>query len=135
MNQIEWSSDLANNVRILDAQHELLVKLLNALTGATLGQGKQETLSILLEKFVKGSSRHFATEERLMLGVKYPAYARHKAEHDALLQRVMSVQQHHAAGQVSIDAALISFLNEWLAQHIREADLRLASFLRKKGLR
>jgi hemerythrin len=98
-------------------------------------QRDQETLSIMLESFILGTSRHFATEERLMLGVKYPAYGRHKAEHDALLERVVSVQQQRATGQVSLDASLIAFLNEWLTQHIREADLRLASYLRRKGLR
>jgi hemerythrin len=122
-------------VRILDAQHELLVRLLNTLTGAVMEGRDQETLRTMLETFIVGTSRHFTTEERLMIGVKYPAYARHKAEHDALLERVVSVQQQHASGQVSLDASLIAFLNEWLTQHIREADLRLASYLRRKGLR
>lgn len=130
----EWNDDLTNDVRILDGQHKLLTGLLGKLRNALRDSEPPGPLLTLLSAFVDGSTCHFATEERLMAAVRYPGFARHKAEHDGLLQRVTEVQRRCAAGQIKVDEALVTFLRSWLSQHIKEADVRLGSFLRSKGV-
>jgi len=131
---VEWGEDLVNGVRMLDGQHRLLVELLNTLGQAIDQRQSAENATNLLTKLIDGARLHFATEERLMQAVAYPAYRRHKSEHDALLERVLAAQRQLAAGQGIVNSAFVAFLREWLTQHIQEADARLGSYLRGKGL-
>jgi len=132
---VEWSDDLASGVRILDGQHKLLADLLNTLSSAVIENGSSAALATALEDLIDGTKKHFALEERLMVAVSYTGYVRHKAEHDALIERILNVQLQIVEGRATINTALVAFFREWLTQHIREADARLGSFLRRKGLR
>ena len=132
---VEWSDDLASGVRILDGQHKLLTDLLNTLSSAVIENRSSATLATALEDLIDGTKKHFALEERLMVAVSYTGYVRHKAEHDALIERVLSARRQVTDGLATINTALVAFFREWLTQHIREADARLGSFLRRKGLR
>ena len=132
---VEWSDDLASGVRILDGQHKLLTDLLNKLNSAVIENRSSATLATALEDLIDGTKKHFALEERLMVAVSYTGKVRHKEEHDALIERVVNVQLQIVEGRATINTALVAFFREWLTQHIREADARLGSYLRRKGLK
>jgi hemerythrin len=132
---VEWSDDLVSGVRILDGQHKLLTDLLSLLSSAVMANRSSAILATALEDLIDGTKKHFALEERLMVAVSYTGYVRHKEEHDALVERILNVQLQIVEGRATINTALVAFFREWLAQHIREADARLGSYLRRKGLR
>lgn len=132
---VEWTEDLASGVRILDGQHKLLADLLAKLSSAVNENAGSATLAAALTDLIDGTKKHFALEERLMVAVSYTGYARHKQEHDTLIERVLSAQSQVTDGLATINTALVAFFREWLTQHIREADARLGSYLRRKGLR
>ena len=69
-----------------------------------------------------------------MTALRYSAYARHKVEHEVLLLRVHEVQRRCGEGMIAVNDTLVAFLKSWLNQHIKEADVRLGSYLRSKGL-
>ena len=132
---VEWSEDLVSGVRILDGQHKLLTDLLSKLSCAVMENRSSAMLDTALEDLIDGTKKHFALEERLMVAVSYTGYVRHKEEHDALIERVVNVQLQIVEGRATVNTALVTFFREWLTQHIREADARLGSYLRRKGLK
>jgi hemerythrin len=134
MSLVEWSEDLVSGVRILDGQHKLLTDLLSKLNSAVVENRDRAVLETSLADLIDGTTKHFTLEERLMVAVSYSGYVRHKQEHDALLVRVLGVQRQVTDGQATLNIALVAFFREWLTQHIREADARLGSYLRRKGL-
>jgi hemerythrin len=132
---VTWDDALASDVRIMDSQHRLLAGLLNELHAIQAGSGGQEAMGKVFASLVDGAGKHFSTEERLMLALEYPGYARHKAEHDALMGRILALQRELSAETASITPEIVLFLRDWLTQHIQEADKRLGFFLRKRGIK
>jgi hemerythrin-like metal-binding protein len=134
MPALTWDADLATNVRMMDGQHRLLMGFLSNLHQAINEKQDREAIGEILAQVNHGTLSHFATEERLMLAIEYPAYARHKAEHDALMDRLSQVMGQFNTGSTPISADLATFLQEWLAQHIREADRRFGHYLKRRGI-
>lgn len=75
-----------------------------------------------LSDLVAYTKRHFAAEERLMQVHHCPDYPPHKAEHDALTQKVVKLQQDFTSSHVALTGEIMKFLSDWLNHHIGEID-------------
>src|ERR1035438_2668581 len=94
----EWKSDYAVNIPSIDAQHQGLFAIGRELYAAmSTGQGKT-VMRRILDRLVQYTAMHFAHEERLMQMHGYPDFAKHKAEHDALVKQVVAFQAEFNAG-------------------------------------
>jgi hemerythrin len=134
MSFITWSPDLAVNVRQIDEQHAQLIKMVNDLHDAMLqGHGK-ETLQQVLMRLIKYTQSHFAAEEALMMKHSYAEYGRHKAEHEALIQKVGAYVKDFKEGKPGLVFSLNTFLKEWLTKHIMGSDKKYAPHLKAKGV-
>jgi len=59
----------------------------------------------------------------------------HKQEHDALTRQVIEVQQKYAAGATStLSVGVLTFLKNWLVQHIQGSDQKYRPHLNDKGI-
>ena len=87
---LDWKNEYAVNIGSIDAQHQMLFAIGRELYAAmSTGQGRA-VLGRILDRLVQYTTVHFAHEERLMQLHRYPDFARHKAEHDALIKRVQA---------------------------------------------
>ena len=65
----------------------------------------------------------------------FPAFAAHKAEHDALTAQVIDVQKKYNSGATAaLSMEVMNFLKNWLVKHIMGTDKGYSSFLNEKGL-
>ena len=131
---ITWSETYSVKLKELDAQHQKLIALINELFDAmSQGRGK-EVIAGTLGGLIEYTRTHFATEERLMSSSGYPGYLKHKGEHEAFTQKVTEFQGQYLSGQVALTVQVMTFLKEWLTNHILGTDKKYVSFFISKGI-
>lgn len=134
MSLITWSSTLEVGVTQIDQQHRKLVDMLNQLSDAMHNGHGKEILAKLLNDLVAYTVQHFSMEEQLMKTHRYPAEPDHKREHDDLKKPVGELQEKMKAGKITISIETMSFLKNWLNNHILASDKRLALHLNGVGV-
>ncbi|MCX6627187.1 MAG: bacteriohemerythrin [Candidatus Solibacter sp.] len=119
----EWKNEFAVNIGSIDSQHQNLFAIGRELHAAmSTGQGKS-VLGPILDRLVQYTSAHFAYEERLLQLHKYPDFAAHKAQHDALVKQVVAFQTDFKTGKISMAVPVLLFVKDWLEKHIQGTDL------------
>jgi len=133
---VVWTDKLSVGVASIDKQHQKLVGLLNDFYDAVqLGRGK-EALGGLLGELIDYTKVHFATEERLFAKTGYPDAAAHKKAHDELTQQVLEIQEKYNTGvTLTLSLETLTFLKNWLVNHIQATDKRYGPHLVSKGIR
>ena len=132
---MEWSSALSVGHAEIDRQHKTLIEIANRLNAAMHeGHGK-EMLGSILSELVNYTVEHFAFEERLMDKHGYGGRQEHAAEHRKLIADVGRFKQQFENGNGGISIELMSFLRDWLVNHILKVDKALARDLAKSGVR
>ncbi|MBE3575472.1 MAG: hemerythrin family protein [Firmicutes bacterium] len=131
---MEWTRDLATGVELIDSQHKELIDRINRLFAAcSAGRGKEEvgkTLSFLGDYVVF----HFRAEEREMAASQYPELPSHKARHDRFVQDFLALKGRFEAEGPTPELVVRAnqLLVNWLIQHIRNVDKRMAAYLQRR---
>ena len=117
----------------IDAQHAALIGLVNRLHQAMIQREDRETLASIIVELVEHTQQHFAYEEQLMSQHRYPEYAEHKADHDALMQHIMDLSEQFLSGDLLLSFAVMVDLKAWATIHIEKSDGPLGIFLSEQG--
>jgi len=68
-----------------------------------------------------------------MLEHGYPDYDRHKKKHEQLMGDLMHMQQQIATGEINIHGGeFVSFIKDWIIDHILTVDRKYVPFLGQK---
>lgn len=132
---IEWSDELSVGIEEIDAQHKVLVDLLNQAHEAIQQRQGAEANRDVVQRLGEYTRVHFAVEESLMRILHYPDYERHKEEHDKLIAQLAGLRGKLDSGKGSISFELAHFLKVWLTKHIMEVDKRYAKHFLDQGIR
>lgn len=127
---IEWTPALATGQMEIDAQHTVLVAILNRLHDAIEAGEAEATTGLILHELIDYTHYHFESEEALMERVPAELSSAHKANHERLLAQVKGFQAQQARGEIS-PQELLEFLKDWLIQHITGTDKQLAARLKQ----
>ncbi len=130
-----WGPELEIGIREIDHQHQKLVNMVNTLYRAVKQGHEREYVGKLLADLVSYTDYHFKTEERYFDQFGYPEKDIHKEIHRHLVEKVMDFKEKFQRGEVSISFDLLSFLKDWLQNHIGVTDKKYGPFLKSKGLR
>jgi len=129
-----WTSELATGVKFVDEQHRKLVDMVNALYGAMKsGQGKS-VMGKLLDDLAEYTVYHFGNEERYFDQFKYAETAQHKRLHEELKTKVIAYIQKFKSGEGDVSMELMTFLKDWLSNHICKTDKRYVKTFLDGGL-
>lgn len=131
----EWKEKYALGIHEIDAQHQSLVNLINKLFAAMQSGAGRDLLEETLAGLIDYTQRHFMTEEMLMSNYDYPELDLHKQEHWKFCEEITSFQEEFQTGNTGLSIQLITFLRNWLDDHICRTDQRYGDFLRSKGVR
>jgi hemerythrin-like metal-binding protein len=134
-NLFQWNNDYSVKVTAMDNQHKKLFELVNELHSAmSKGHGKDITGDVL-RRLIDYTVEHFTAEEKLMAKYEYPALAVHRVEHQALTDKVLAFKKEFEAGTGNVTLELMTFLQQWLKNHIQTVDQRYGDFLNTHGVR
>ena len=135
MEPVEWSEKFSVGVRVLDQQHQQLIKLLNILisTQATTTT-RSETISDTLLAMTRYAQAHFKTEERLMEAYGYPGLEAQKIQHRDFRKSTVDFSTATYYGIDQVPEVLLTYLVDWWVHHILEDDMAYRSFFKDKGV-
>lgn len=129
---LEWSPRLMVGEVSIDTQHKRLVGLFNELNEALHKEGGEKEIGRVLDDLLEYTQFHFAHEASLMEKYHYPESRSHLALHDDLVKRALEYKQRFVAGE-PVGAELITFVRDWLTQHILKTDKALAGYISRHG--
>lgn len=112
-------------IRAIDADHKLLISLINQFYKALEeGQG-QETVGSVLNALCDYTDYHFKREEELMEACSYPDVTAHKQGHAVLKKKVCAIRDDYLAHPENrIDDRVLDFMKTWLSEHILGSDMK-----------
>ena len=130
----QLTKDLETGNALIDKEHRQLIDALNELLAACAkGQGRKEIAKT--SQFLSDyTTKHFADEEKLQLQYRYPDYIQHKKYHEEfkLVVKELCNKLEQNGSSVQLVAELNTRLADWLMNHIKREDKKLAAFIREK---
>ena len=133
MAYFEWADDMVIDGGPIDADHRMLVDLVNELHTATReGQGRAVVASIL-HRVITSTQDHLRNEEHLMAQMGFPDLDNHKIGHNHFMDQLWDLEKKLQAGSITVAAQLSAVLRDWLSLHIRRNDKELLRFQRRKA--
>ncbi len=130
-----WSDRYLLGIASIDEQHVRLVEVLNNLHDAMRARQGAAALEAQLEALLRYTIDHFAHEERLFRQHGYPDGPAHTREHEQLRQKVLAFRKQLKANELALPVEVMSFLRDWLSNHILVSDAAYVEFLKSRGAR
>jgi hemerythrin len=132
----QWDSTLETGYEKVDNQHKQLVLTLNKLIDASVAGKDDEEIFKVLDFLTGYTIMHFRTEEELMTKFEYPDFYVHKQYHDDFKVTVGDFNQRiidegPSKGLVHV---VTSAIGDWLVNHIKGDDFRMASYIKSKDV-
>jgi hemerythrin len=132
---LDWNESYSVGVAKFDEQHKRLFAFVNELNdGMKAGKGK-EALGKVLDGLIDYTATHFAAEEKMMSEHQYLQANAHKIEHDKLVKQVLQLQANYKAGKALLSLEVMSFLKDWLYNHIMGTDKKYGVYFNGKGIK
>ena len=135
----EPSNELHLGIGELDDQHQAFFMHVVGLRRALIeGSGGREKLMKTLRFLDTFIDEHFSAEEKYMRRYNYPGILLHKTEHQSFIRSVAEFKQTFldldARGEVTsfLTIEVMRRLEQWLTEHIRTVDRKMAEFLTEK---
>lgn len=132
MTQITWTDKLSCGVAVIDDDHQVLVNQFNRLAGAIADGTAAPIVGHVIAALLDYTAFHFERELRLMQVTAFPGLDGHTAEHDALLRKLHAMNMDWRTG-VATGTHLLSFLGDWLTNHILGSDQALGRHIVASG--
>ncbi len=129
---IIWSKSYSVGVSQMDNEHQRLIDIINNLYSAMRAGRSAEAIGAILDELIDYTKTHFAHEERLMQDSGYAGFDEQKRAHEALVAQVVEIQQKYRAG-TALGQEVMTFLKNWLVNHIQGLDKRYGPTMNKKG--
>ena len=124
---IEWTPAYDLGIEELDRQHRRLVEIVNRLHDAMEQGCPRGAMQGAVYDLVSYTEIHFATEERLMRRLEYPGLESHRDKHQVLTRELDEYASALASERMGVSMEFMSFLREWLLNHVVHADGALAN--------
>ena len=119
---LEWGPAWMTGHPVIDADHQVLVQYINELNGAMLTGSGRDIAGGILDKLVLYAREHFAREEAIWHQGELESLEQHRRTHAGLIGRIERFQQDFQSGQACLSTELMSFLREWLIDHVFKTD-------------
>lgn len=129
-----WSSKLELGVKMFDEQHKQLIRLINSLYNALQSGKGNDAMIKILDELVNYTVYHFDSEEEMFKKYGYQNEAAHKKIHTDLKNTAVDLKKKILAGEAVIGFNVISFLENWVKNHILVEDKKYVELFRSKGL-
>ncbi len=135
---ILWNDSYLTGVDRIDEQHKVLVNTLNEANARLSISVTRELLEQITRDLLSYAIYHFETEESLMREYDYAGQSatdaeQHRQEHRGFSQQVVALRDGLRDGRLVSREELLSFLNNWLINHILNTDKRFGEFLNRHG--
>lgn len=127
-----WHERFCTGNATVDAQHQQLIKLVEAVEESCAHGTNRAEVSHFIDAFRDHVLEHFQDEEAEMNRIGYPEVQVHQRAHEEICGMVMGMVEASARGEVVLPSSAQA-LGHVLLRHMQCEDMRLVSFIRAKG--
>jgi hemerythrin len=131
---MEWDSSFSVNVAEVDAQHQILVKMINTLNDAMKARKGKEVMGDIIDGLIDYAATHFSMEETYFEQFSYTGAFIHKKEHQKFVGRIIDFKKGFDAGKLMLSLDVLEFLKTWLIDHIKGSDKKYTRCFNENGL-
>ncbi|MDD2881751.1 MAG: hemerythrin family protein [Rhodoferax sp.] len=121
---VEWFDSYKTGDEAIDATQKKLFELTNAF----LASDDLTVLRPVIVALCKQAKAHFELEEALMQRIGFPDMDAHKAQHQRLLDRLISRSMDVGKGHMN-KPAIAALMQDWALHHVPEEDAHLTQYL------
>jgi hemerythrin len=124
MSFFTWQDKFSVGIDVIDADHKILVDLIDQLHGAFVSGNVDDTVNSVLAALVDYTQYHFTREEVMLAAAGYPGLAAHKRAHAELRRQLDEIYDRFLSGNANgkLGNEVLAFLHDWLYFHILEQD-------------
>jgi hemerythrin-like metal-binding protein len=130
-----WSDSMSVGIARIDKEHQGLIALINQLNNEVAAGKTKEVLDGVFTKLIDYTKSHFSYEESLLRSHSYPNLPTQNKEHVGFTQKVIEMQTNFKSGKSVLGSPILTFLSNWLVNHILKEDMAYKPFLATKGLK
>lgn len=121
---ILWKTEYSVGDETLDADHIVIISLINQLDETKLSGRDEAAIGPILRTLIGYAVGHFRREEALMGRGRYPGMAKHLDEHHLLEQQLQELHdEYEATGDPAVSTEIMELLNFWILDHILKCDM------------
>lgn len=113
----------------VDREHEIQIRLLEAVKAATSGRSRDGALREILAQLGSYSRMHFSSEELLMEIYDYPDAGIHAEEHAQMMESLDRMADSSLIGEYESTRRMAVELERYLLEHIGARDRAFSEFL------
>jgi len=131
---MEFNDSLKVGNTVIDHEHQNLVRYINVLQQTMEIDANPEVIDDVLQGLTDYAAVHFTVEEELMKAYDYPDFGNHKMAHGKFTAKLGELITMYGSSRAAVAQPLLDFLMSWLIEHILKVDVKLAIYLREKGM-
>lgn len=134
MAYINWSEKLSVNVTEIDEQHKTLIEKINRLHQAMLDNKGREVQKPIIDAMADYAASHFEKEEKYMQRYGFPGLHDHRTEHDKFTAKAIELKERFDSAGFVLSLEILTFLKNWLQEHILVTDKKYSKHFNDNGL-
>lgn len=124
-----WEEKYKTGIVEIDEDHKGLINLINDLYEAMQDGTGGALLLPIFSALKRYTESHFAKEELHMIKCSVPDHEKHVKEHKLLASKLADLEKRHRNGEAAISLQTLTFLRDWLKNHICVVDKAMAAQL------
>ena len=128
MSYFKWSDSMSVGVTLMDEDHKTIITLINLLHENIHSKKDTKNISSIINVLVNYTIFHFEREEKIMQSANYPNLELHQKKHVSLKDEVRNIAELYDEGQNLDQDKLLTFLKDWLSNHILKEDMQYRTF-------
>jgi hemerythrin-like metal-binding protein len=126
---VAWDDSLTIGIDVIDAHHRFLVELLNNLHDVISNKRGSREVARVLKALEKYTHVHFRAEERMMEYCGFAGLSRQNHQHRRFEKKLRMFYAELHENPLTAPHDMLSFLRDWIIQHIRHEDAKLTSLV------
>lgn len=128
---IRWNSTYELGFKTIDEQHIKLVDIINDFYDAFATAQAHEKIGEIIGELVNYTVYHFTAEEEIFANSNYPNTEEHRKKHKEFVDELKRYHQEVKDGNMTTTYDLMTFLRDWLVQHIMGTDRTYLPYIKK----
>jgi len=124
-----WGENYFTGIPEIDEQHKRLVHLVNLLADSIANEPDINYLNYIFTELAEYSMYHFQTEENIwhQYFPNDPWEDGHELEHSHFVSIIIKLEKEEQSKPLDqVLGSVLSFLTNWLSNHILKSDMRMA---------
>jgi len=119
---INWKEEYSVKNKEIDQQHKRLFDMINQLYDSLMSNDRDDILEQIISDLMDYTFVHFKSEENYFAKLEYEEATSHIVEHQYFLKEAEKFRNVYQSQDSKLIQEVISFLQEWITNHIMQTD-------------